>query len=133
MFHTNRSKTAPLLLALTMGLGMSAAYAMQGGEGDGTSQHLAQSTQQSVDVSDEKLESFVEAREEVVKISRQWEDRLNNADSQEELNSLQQQAQEEMVAAVRDRGLSVNEYNMIVDASQTDPDLRERVNEMVTQ
>lgn len=132
MFELKHSKTVPLLLALAMGLGTSVAYATQGAD-DGTSQHLAQSTQQNVDVSDEKLESFVEAREEVVKISRQWEDRLNNTDSQEELNSLQQQAQEEMVAAVRDKGLSVNEYNTIVDASQTDPDLRERVNEMMTQ
>lgn len=132
MFEMKHSKTAPLLLALAMGLGASAAYATQAGE-DGTSQHMAQSTQQNVDVSDEKLETFVEAREEVVKISRQWEDRLSNADSQEKLNSLRQQAQEEMVAAVRDKGLSVNEYNMIVDASQTDPDLRERVNEMTTQ
>lgn len=115
-----------------MGLGASAASATQSGE-DGTSQHMAQSTQQNVDVSDKKLESFVEAREEVAQISRQWEDRLNNADSQEKLNSLQQQAQEEMVAAVRDKGLSVDEYNMIVDVSQTDPDLRKRVNEMVTQ
>lgn len=132
MLDVKQSKTVPLLLALAMGLGASAAYAAQSGE-DATSRQLAQSTQQNVDVSEEKLESFVEAREEVVKISRQWEDRLNNADSQEKLNSLQQQAQEEMVAAVRDNGLSVNEYNMIVDASQTDPELRERVNEMVTQ
>lgn len=134
MFESKLSKYALLLpgLALITGFGAAAATATQTG-GNGAQQHIAQSTQQSADLSDEKIEAFVDARESVVEISRQWEDRLNNADTQEEINSLQQQAQEEMVAAVRDEGLTVQEYNMIVDAMQTDPDLQERVNEMMIQ
>lgn len=134
MFESKLSKYALLLpgLALIAGFGAAAATATQTG-GNGAQQHIAQSTQQSADLSDEKIEAFVDARESVVEISRQWEDRLNNADTQEEINSLQQQAQEEMVAAVRDEGLTVQEYNMIVDAMQTDPDLQERVNEMMIQ
>lgn len=134
MFESKLSKYALLLpgLALITGFGAAAATATQTG-GNGAQQQIAQSTQQSADLSDEKIEAFVDARESVVEISRQWEDRLNNADTQEEINSLQQQAQEEMVAAVRDEGLTVEEYNMIVDAMQTDPDLQERVNEMMIQ
>jgi hypothetical protein len=95
---------------------------------------VAQSTQQqAADFSDEQIAAFVEARQSVIEIAEQWEDRLQNADSQEELNSLQQASQEEMVEAVREEGITVNEYNMIVDATQTDPELRERVNDMMTQ
>lgn len=138
MFTPKLSRIALLLpsLIVMMGIGPMAASAAQNEDGavERETLHVAQSTdQQSTDFSDEKIESFVQARESVVEISREWEERLNNTESQEELNSLQQQAQQEMVEAVRDEGISVNEYNMIVDATQTDPALRERVNEMMTQ
>lgn len=139
MFESKLSRNALLLpgLALVMGFGASAAVASQAGESEAardSGQLVAQSTdQQNVEFGDEKIAAFVDARESVVEISQQWEERLNNAESQEKLNSLQQEAQQEMVEAVREEGLTVNEYNMIVDATQTDPELRERVNEMMTQ
>lgn len=129
----------PLLLSslvLAIGSGPVAASTAQDNQNEAASGtlQLAQSTQQqSVEFTDEKIEAFVEAREQVVEISKKWEDRLSNAESQEELRSLQQESQEEMVDAVRDEGISVNEYNLIVDATQTDEELRKRVNEMMTQ
>lgn len=129
----------PLLLSslvLAIGSGPVAASTAQDNQNEAASGtlQLAQSTQQqSVEFTDEKIEAFVEAREQVVEISKKWEDRLSNAESQEELRSLQQESQEEMVEAVRDEGISVNEYNLIVDATQTDEELRKRVNEMMTQ
>lgn len=138
MFKSKLSRNALLLtgLALVMGFGTAAA-AGQAGDSEAardSGQLVAQSTeQQNVEFGDDKLAAFVDARESVVQISQQWEERLNNAESQEKLNSLQQEAQQEMVEAVREEGLTVNEYNMIVDATQTDPELRERVNEMMTQ
>lgn len=138
MFTPKLSRNTLLLssLIVMMGVGPTAVSAAQDDQGvaERAPLHVAQSSeQQSTDFSDEKIESFVAARESVVEISRKWEERLSNTESQEELNSLQQQAQEEMVEAVRDEGISVNEYNMIVDATQTDPDLLERVNELMTQ
>lgn len=135
MIHSKLSSGLLMLpgLILVMGLGAAAASAAQPEQSE-SRQLVAQSTQQQdVEFGDDKIAAFVDARESVVEISQQWEERLNNAESQEKLNSLQQQAQEEMVEAVRDEGLTVNEYNMIVDATQTDPELRERVNEMMTQ
>lgn len=112
----------------------SAAQNSQGGAEKDSPSHMAQSTQQeNIEFSDQKLEAFVEARESVVEISGEWEERINNAESQDELNSLRDAAQQEMVQAVQEEGLSVNEYNLIVDATQTNPDLRQRVNEMITQ
>lgn len=136
---TPKLSTVTLLLPafmVMMGAGSTAVAVTQNDHDSAESESLqvAQSTgQQSTDFSDEKIESFVDARERVVEISRKWEERLNNTESQEELNSLQQEAQQEMVEAVRDEGISVNDYNMIVDATQTDPALRERVNELMTQ
>lgn len=95
---------------------------------------MAQSSeQQAAEFSEEQLETFVEARQRVIEISQKWQDRLNNADTQEELTSAQQAAQEEMVDAVRDQGLSVDDYNLIADAAQQDPELMDRLNEMISQ
>lgn len=139
MFESKPLRNALLFpgLSLVIAFGASAAVAGQAGDGGATGssgQLVAQSTeQQNVEFGDEKLAAFVDARESVVEISQQWEERLNNTESQEKLNSLQQEAQQEMVAAVREEGLTVNEYNTIVDATQTDPELKERLTEMMTQ
>lgn len=139
MFESKLSRNTLLLpgLSLVIGFGASAAVAGQAGNSEATrssGQLVAQSTeQQNVEFGDEKLAAFVDARESVVEVSQQWEERLNNAESQEKLNSLQQEAQQEMVEAVREEGLTVNEYNTIVDATQTDPELKERLTEMMTQ
>jgi len=95
----------------------------------GQPQHLAQSQQ----FSDEEVKAFVAARDSVIEISQEWEERIQNAESQEEMNSLQQASQEEMVKAVRSEGLSVNDYNMMVDAARSNPDLQHRINEAITQ
>lgn len=134
MLRPNVSKKALFLpwLALAMGLGPMIAASAASDDRDSTSreaQHVAQSTQ----FSDKQIESFAEARQSVMEISSEWQERLNNAESQEKLNSLQAQVQEEMVQAVRDEGLSVNDYNMMVDAVQTNPELQNRVRELMMQ
>jgi len=133
MFRPNVSKKLLFLpsLALAMGFGPMAASAAPGDQGSTNreAQHLAQSIQ----FSDEQIEAFAEARQSVIEISTEWQERLNNAESQEKLNSLQAAAQEEMVQAVRAEGLSVNDYNTMVDAVQSNPELKRRVRELTTQ
>lgn len=133
MLRPNVSKTKLFLpwLALAMGLGPMAASAAPDDRGSTNreAQHVAQSTQ----FSSEQVEAFAEARQSVMEISSEWQERLNNAESQDELNSLQAAVQEEMVQAVRAEGLSVDDYNMMVDAVQSNPDLQSRVREHMNQ
>lgn len=129
----------PLLLtaiAFMIGAAGGVATAGQGGHNasKADSQRLAQSSQeQSIEFSEEQLETFVEARAEVIEISRKWQDRLNNVESQDELTEAQNAAQEEMVEAVQDQGLSVEDYNLIADAAQRDPELMDQLNDMMSQ
>lgn len=133
MFDLKSLRNALLLpgLALALGFGAGAASATDGDDPAAAPgpQQLAQADQ----FSDEDIESFVAARESVIDISRNWEERIQNAESQDELNSLQQASQEEMIEAIRDEGLTVNDYNMMVDAAQRDPDLQQRISEVITQ
>lgn len=133
MFDLKSLRNALLLpgLALALGFGAGAASATDGDDPAAAPgpQQLAQADQ----FSDEDIQSFVAARESVIDISRNWEERIQNAESQDELNSLQQASQEEMIEAIRDEGLTVNDYNMMVDAAQRDPDLQQRISEVIAQ
>lgn len=116
-----------LMMASGFGAMSTASAAGDEGRDSGGSWLVAQATE----FSESELETFVNAREKVVDISSDWEDRLNNAESQDELNDMQQAMQEEMVQAVQDEGLSVNEYNTIVSEAQSDEDLQRRIDELM--
>ncbi|MFC3607501.1 DUF4168 domain-containing protein [Stutzerimonas tarimensis] len=77
--------------------------------------------------SDEQLERYAESLGEIVEIREDFTARLEDTSDVEEARELQQQAQQEMMTAVEDNGMSVEEYNAISQALQTDPDLRDRV------
>lgn len=125
---------AAVMVALPMAAPAGSSPDQGGGSLAANSMLVAQSSeQQAAEFSEEQLETFVEARQRVIEISKKWQDRLNNADSQEELTSAQQAAQEEMVEAVQDQGISVDDYNLIADAAQQDPELMDRLNEMISQ
>lgn len=138
MFIPKLSIRPLLLTTLAFMIGAAGGAATAGQDGNGAfkadSLQLAQSSeQQSTEFSEAQLETFVDAREQVIQISRKWQDRLNNAESQDELAEAQNAAQEEMVNAVRDQGLSVEDYNLIAEAAQQDPELMDQLNEMMAQ
>lgn len=130
MFNADLSRNALLFSWLMMGLGSGAVSAAGTAEGEGHGSGGSWLVAQASQFSESELETFVDARERVLEISGQWEDRLNNAGSQDELNNLQQAMQDEMVQAVRDEGLSVNDYNSIVSAAQSDENLQRRIDEL---
>ena len=77
------------------------------------------------------LESFAAAAIEVETISRTWSERMAGVEDDAELQSMRQEAQSEMVEAVRDEGISVEEYNMVLQVAQADPDLNARLQELM--
>lgn len=135
MFRT--LKTAALTAAATsLLLGGQFAVAQGGQQGyeqgqGGQAQTPPPAQQQQMpEVSEQQLELYVQAATKITEIRQSFQEKMSSADDAEQAQSLQQEASEEMVGAVESIGLSVEEYNQIAYALQSDPALRERVEEM---
>lgn len=89
---------------------------------------LAQgSTQQQVQVSDSQLQSYVDVAAKVSQIRADFERQMASVEDAEQAQSLQAEASAEMIEAVQASGMSVEEYNQIAYALQSDPALQERL------
>lgn len=119
---------APAALAIAFGAA-GVAVAQQGGAQGGAQGGMQQQQAPDINVSDEQIENFVTAQERVAEIGKKWSPRMEKAESSEEANKARESAQKEMVIAVKNSGLSVQEYNQIARAAQADPELRQRIEE----
>jgi predicted ATPase with chaperone activity len=82
---------------------------------------------QTVQVDDKQVKAFAKAQQQVTRISRDVNQRLQKVESPEEGQTIQSEAQQEMADAVVDAGLTVQEFNRIAQAAQADQDLRQRL------
>ncbi len=103
-----RNPYVSILILLAALLVMPAAVAENGSGGDFERQ---------------ELETFLEARAEVLNIQEEYSSRLQSVENDQEVADLQTEAREKMVAAVEDAGLTVDEFNRIAQAAQNDPDV----------
>lgn len=81
--------------------------------------------------SDKQLEQFISASQKVAVISQEYTPKIEATSSQEEREKIFREADEKMVDAVEDEGLSVGEFNGINQALQQDPELEQRVTSML--
>lgn len=110
-------------LAVAIGL-MSAApitYAQSGGG------YQQRSQTGGGDISQQQLEKYAQAQEKVMNISRRHSQRLEGVQDRDKAVELQQQAQQQMVEAVKSTGLTVEEYRQITEKAQSDPEFRDRL------
>ncbi len=77
--------------------------------------------------SDAQLERYVDAARSVAAIAAQYSGRISKAKNETDRRQRQQQADSAMIAAVRQHGLSLEEYNGINQAIQNDQALLQRV------
>lgn len=83
-------------------------------------------------LSDEKLQSFAVAFAEVNKVAEEYSQKVQEVDTEAEQQGLEMEAGQKMVEAVQNTdGISVDEYNEVLQAVQTDPDLAARLNSFV--
>lgn len=118
--------TRPRLTALTLLAGLLAA----GSAGPALAQAASPQqppAAQSAPVSDESLKTFAQAMKEVNRIADRARSELEQSGQPEKAQEVQQKAQADMVEAVQKKGMSVEQYNQIAMAAQTDPQVRERV------
>ncbi len=91
------------------------AYSASGNAGSG-----------EADFDQEQIESFATAQDEVTQIQQEYTSQIQQADEQQAAQ-LQKEAQQEMVSAVEDAGLSVKEFNRIAQAARNDQELQEQI------
>lgn len=114
-----RHLTAVLALLLAFGLALP-ALAQDSGD-----------TPSGADYSSEELERFAEAHSAVMAIRDEYTQRLQEAEDRDQAMELQEEANERMVEAVTDTGLSVEEYGEIARAASGDTELAERIQGMM--
>jgi hypothetical protein len=87
--------------------------------------------QTQTEFTDQQLESFVVAALAVEELIRQWNPRIQGAESAEQAAQLREQASTELVDTInRTEGITLEEYQEIGEAAQGDPDLAARINEI---
>lgn len=82
--------------------------------------------QPATEITDGDLEKFVDASEKVFEIRDEFTEKLNDVENPQKAQSLQMEAQQEMMEAVSDSGIEVQKYNEIATRLQTDTDLQQR-------
>jgi len=85
------------------------------------------------EVDEQSLQGFADAYAAVQDIRRELTQELSSAQDESQAREIQQQAQERMVRAVQDAGLTPQEYNQIAQQMNSDQELRERVQEALSE
>ncbi|QXO19193.1 MULTISPECIES: DUF4168 domain-containing protein [Vibrio] len=120
-----------LMTAMLASVTATSAFAAQEGQAQQQQQQAAAPQQaQPIEVNDEQLEQFAEAQASVNEIRVDAMTKLKNSEDPKEAQEIQQQANQEMVDAVQDTGLSVEDYNLIARAVQNDTSLQSRLQQM---
>jgi len=82
----------------------------------------------SANISDQKLDQAAAAIQRVASVRQDYRQRMAGAPPADR-DRLANEATEAMVNAVNDEGLSVEEYNTIIDVAQNDPAVKEKINQ----
>ncbi|MFW6139659.1 MAG: DUF4168 domain-containing protein [Spirochaetota bacterium] len=90
-----------------------------------------QQQQQQTDFSEKELEKFAKAFIKIRDIQEEYSNALSEAENEQEAQELQGKYMDKMIKVVRDEGLSVEKYNQITRALQSDPEIKEEIMELV--
>jgi len=119
---TTSRHTLLTVTALSIALGMpasGAALAQTGGVG--------QQQQQQQTFPEQNLRAYARAAIEVSELQQQFRGQLQQAQGAEEQQAIQEEANAAMIAAIEGEGLSLEQYNQIATAMQSNPDLVEDI------
>ncbi len=87
-------------------------------------QQQQQQQQQTSDISNEQIQKAAECYIKITEVREQYQDQFAQAESTEEAQNLQAKINEEITDAVEENGMTVEQYNEVVTAAQTDENLR---------
>ncbi len=127
-------KIAMLTLLLVFGLaipGMAQDYGAAEGQ-QGQQEYNPQDQQQNpweqqqanpADFSDEEIDKVASAYVDIIDIREGYHERLANVKDPEEAQQIQMEANEKITEAVEENGVSVETYNDVITAAQSDEGL----------
>lgn len=118
--------TAVASAVMMLGLAAGPAAAQQAAP---SAQPAAPTTTPTPAYSDAQLERFVSASRKVAMISQEYTPKLQASSDEATKNKVFKEADEKMVKAVHDEGMTVDQFNGINMALQRDPALVKRVQE----
>jgi len=99
--------------------------------GGATAEQPSPETQtETIEVSDEKLQQFLSAAINVQDVQREYVAEIQATEDPAQAETLREEAQDEMVSAVEEAGLTVLEFNLIAQQLQNDAELLQRLDEM---
>lgn len=81
--------------------------------------------------SDTQLKNFISASRKIVAISQEYAPKIESSANDSERERMFREADQKMVTAVRQEGLSVDEFNAINHQIPHDPRLEERVSKLL--
>ncbi|WFM70528.1 DUF4168 domain-containing protein [Halomonas sp. CKK8] len=117
-----------LFSAALLSLGLAATAQAQ--QDSAANAEQPQATAPAQDFSDQQLQQFADASQEIAVISQEYTQQLQSAEDEQAQQDVRQEANDEMVKAVQNSGLEVDTFNAIGQAIQQDPELMQRVQEM---
>lgn len=117
-------------VALSATSGAHVAHAQQGNVAPQQAQQ-GQAQAQQVNVTDQEMRDFVDAEQAVRQVKSKFQGKVQNIKTQEQLQALQAKANEQMVQAIRENGLKVEEYNRTAQAIQTNPQVQKKYLKLV--
>lgn len=119
---TTAISTGLLAIGITGGAAMAQQSATQPG--------ASTMTTPTPDYSDAQLERFLSASEKVAMISQEYTPKLQASPDEETKQKVFQEADQKMVKAVQDEGMTVDQFNGINQSLQQDPKLVKRIQEI---
>ncbi|HEX3401185.1 MAG TPA: DUF4168 domain-containing protein [Acetobacteraceae bacterium] len=120
-------RMAALAAAMTTAVAVAPALAQQSGRNPATSPMPQAGGAQQGEVSDALVQKVGAALRQTSAIRQQYSQRAQSENSSQRQQELTSQAQVEMVKAISDQGLSVQQYNQVLQMAQADPTLRQRL------
>ena len=100
----------------------------QSGEGQ---QYQQKATQpKPADFNKKELKQFANAQDEVDQIRKEYSEELSQVEEQEEARQLQEKYSKQMVQSIKKEGLTVQKYNTISRAAQSNPELNQKIDQM---
>ncbi|KXS38499.1 DUF4168 domain-containing protein [Modicisalibacter tunisiensis] len=126
-------KFTALFAAALLTAGMISAPAMAQDTNGQAQQQTQQAAPTAQDFTDEQLQQFADASQQIAAISQKYTQKLQGTDDQSKQQAIRKEANDKMVSVVQDSGLTVETFNAIGQAIQQDPELMKRVQGMANE
>lgn len=118
---------------LATGLMAGTAHAQQAQEPAQGQDPMATQQAPTQDFSDQQLQQFADASQEIAVISQEYTQRLQEAEDESAQQEVRAEANDAMIDVVENSGLDVDTFNAIGQSIQQDPEMMQRVQEMASQ